>query len=731
MKRVATKLSLLIALVTALGLGLTATPEPAAAQTGTLSVSAGGPYTGAVGQTILMTATVTGLSAGDSINQYVWGPGDGTTKFGQSISHSYSYAGTFTVTLFVSTVLGQSQTVTTTATIGGTGGGLTISAGGPYTGSTGQAITMVGSATGITSGATATFQWTFGDGAAATGQGVTKAYAAAGTYNVVLTVTTTSGQSAVASTTATITGAGGGLTVSAGGPYSVAASQPVTLTGSVSGVTIGATAQFAWNFGDGTSGFGQSVSHTYATGGTYTVTLTVTTTSGQAGSASTTVTVGQSGTFTASAGGPYTATTGQPITLTANASGVASGATTTYTWTFGDGGSATGQQVAYIYNTAGSFTALVTVTTSAGQSTVAAAAVTVTGAGALTLTTGGPYSGQPNTALSLYAQAYLNSTTASVTYTWKFGDGTSASGQVVNKTYFSAGTYTITVTATTTTGQTTTATTTATIGGGTGQLSVSPGGPYSATTGQVMTFSGTVSGIASGATAQYGWSFGDGTSGSGQTVSHTYTNPGTYTVSFGVVTSTGQQSTASTTVTVSGAATGSLSLSAGGPYSAITGQALTLTGFASNAPSGATVQYSWNFGDGTSGSGQSTTKTYTSAGTYTVTLTASSSTGQTGSTTATVTVTGGASGATEQVTLYAGCNNLAITWPTGTSITLIVSALTPQSGLRAVWRYDNINQRFAGYSPIAGAPNDLLTANRMDAVFICMNNSGSVARPVI
>jgi PKD repeat protein len=50
----------------------------------------------------------------------------------------------------------------------------------------------------------------------------------------------------------------------------------VAFDGSASTDSDGTIAGYSWNFGDGTSGTGQTVSHTYATGSTYQATLTVT-----------------------------------------------------------------------------------------------------------------------------------------------------------------------------------------------------------------------------------------------------------------------------------------------------------------------------------------------------------------------------------------------------------------------------------------------------------------------
>lgn len=76
--------------------------------------------------------------------------------------------------------------------------------------------------------------------------------------------------------------------------------------------------------------------------------------------------------------------------------------------------------------------------------------------------------------------------------------------------------------------------------------------------------------------------------------------------------------------------------SAGGPYSAIVGQAISFNGSGSTDPDGDQLSYSWNFGDGTTGSGVAPTHTYQASGSYTVALTVSD--GRNGTATATTSV---------------------------------------------------------------------------------------------
>jgi hypothetical protein len=77
----------------------------------------------------------------------------------------------------------------------------------------------------------------------------------------------------------------------AGGPYTGQLSQPVEFDGTGSSDASGILTSFIWDFGDGSTGSGATVSHTYNAIGTYTVVLTVGNGCGVTSSDATTVTV--------------------------------------------------------------------------------------------------------------------------------------------------------------------------------------------------------------------------------------------------------------------------------------------------------------------------------------------------------------------------------------------------------------------------------------------------------
>ncbi len=93
-------------------------------------------------------------------------------------------------------------------------------------------------------------------------------------------------------------------------PSSTPGSLSVALDGSASSDSDGTVADWSWNFGDSTSGDGETVNHTYSAPGTYAVTLTVTGENGASDHVSHSVTVSVLFTLTVSTSGTGTVTSG-------------------------------------------------------------------------------------------------------------------------------------------------------------------------------------------------------------------------------------------------------------------------------------------------------------------------------------------------------------------------------------------------------------------------------------
>ena len=136
--------------------------------------------------------------------------------------------------------------------------------------------------------------------------------------------------------------------------------------------------QYVWDFGDGSTGSGATVQHSFATNGTSTVTLNITTGQGATDSTTREVTVNQANTapvasFTASCAGLVCSVDG-------SGSSDADGDSLTYSWAFGDGGTATGVTASHEYAAAGPRTITLTVSDGAesGVTTRAVNPVVVT-----------------------------------------------------------------------------------------------------------------------------------------------------------------------------------------------------------------------------------------------------------------------------------------------------------------------------------------------------------------
>jgi len=346
-------------------------------------------------------------------------------------------------------------------------------------------------------------------------------------------------------------------TADPGGPYSATEGVAITLDGSGSSDPDGSVASYAWTFGDGSTGSGVSPSVTYASAGTYTVSLTVTDDAGAKSAAATTNVTVSAGLKppVADAGGPYSGTVATAIGFDGTGSSDPDGSIVSFDWDFGDGSTGSGPTPSHAYASGGVFTVTLTVTDSDNLKDTASVSASVSDASGTqppVADAGGPYSGKTGLPIQFDGSGSADSDGTLSAYDWDFGDGNVGSGVTPVHTYAVAGDYTVTLTVTDDTGRSDSASAPVQVTDAVNQApTADPGGPYSAQPGASVSFDGNGSADGDGSIVAYAWNFGDGTSGSGPEPTHAYAAEGDYLVTLIVTDDAGTDSTmASTQVTV-------------------------------------------------------------------------------------------------------------------------------------------------------------------------------------
>ena len=367
---------------------------------------------------------------------YLWDFGDGSTSNVANPTKGYGATGTYTVTLTASNGSGcqsvTSSSLVVSSVANGPLAGFTIENTGQC--GTGAQFSFLNTSTHVGPGWIPTSIWDFGDGTTSTNTFVYgKTYSTTGYKTITLTVINSVGCS---STYSRILYVGTAPTASFT-PLFTACSKTVSFTNnSSSGVGI----TYDWNFGDNTTSTSTNPNITYASVGSYDVTLTVNN-QGCISTNTQTVEVGSSPTvsFSDSIG-----TCANNIVFVNNSS--VDYGDLTYLWDFGDGTTSILQTPVKAYASSGTKTVTLTATNSTGcsiSSTRSIIAVAATQAPIASFSHGAVESSCTNT------HSFMNTSSVSTgvpSYTWDFGNGVTSTTASPIITYNYPGTYLVSLT---------------------------------------------------------------------------------------------------------------------------------------------------------------------------------------------------------------------------------------------------------------------------------------------
>lgn len=455
----------------------------------------------------------------------------------------------------------------------------------------------------MSSGTITTYNWDFGDGSTSSLENPNHTYSNPGTYSVTLIVGSPHGCYDTTMNVITVN-----LQPSVVFNFNNDCQfAPVSFTEN-SNIQQGVINQWNWTFGDGSSSANQNPTHSYASSGTYTVGLTITSNFGCTASQTQTITIFDKPVAN------YITTQLSACTHTIgfiNTSNITSGSITSNNWSYGDGNTATTQNGSNTYANTGTFNVQLIVTSNMGCKDTVMYPVTISPLPVAAFTA--------NNVCLNNATTFTNSssvTSGFITFAnWQFGDGNQSTLTQPNYQYLSPGTYNVTLNITTNSNCSNSVT---------HQVTVNPLPNVLFTANNVCEGNNinyiNNSSISSGSISNYVWDFNsDGTpDNTNQNASNLFNTPGTYTTQLMAISNLNCVANYSLPVTVYPKPIVQFS-----SVPACQGVAITFTN-QSTIISGTITNYNWLFGDNTTSAGNNPLHLYNGFGTYNVTLTATS-----------------------------------------------------------------------------------------------------------
>jgi PKD repeat protein len=498
-----------------------------------------------------------------------------------------------------------------------------------------ESISFNGNLSSDSDGTVRTYLWYFGDGSMGKGAQLSHSYSDGSPspgmlYNVTLMVIDEDG--GIGKQTITVhvlnrppVAVAYGTTVNTLTPTSLGGGSSTDVDGKIS--------RYRWTLHNGSVLWGSPAVVKYADDGSYPVSLTVWDDDGASDSTEITVKVLNQPPVVRFSANRTIVGIGDPIRFDASGSTDADGGIANITWIFGDRTTSTGSVVDHSYSQNGSYTVSVVVVDDDGDPSIDTVKIIVGNSppGAVARADKG--------AVLTYEDIQFNGTSSFdiddniAAYAWDFGDGSSASGAIINHSYTDDGTYSVVLTVTDTAGA---------VGSSTLNVVVINRPPVASAqdievdTGDAALFTGSRSSDRDGYISEWRWDCGGGAVYSTANASHVWNEPGTYTVVLTVWDDDGASNSTQFNVTVNNRP----------PRAVLTASPLVTTlsipvdfnGSGSWDQDGEIVNWSWNFGDGARSFGVAVKHLFNSYGTFLTTLTVRDNDGGINSSTVTITV---------------------------------------------------------------------------------------------
>ena len=317
--------------------------------------------------------------------------------------------------------------------------------------------------------------------------------------------------------------------------------------------------------------------------------------------------------------GPYEGFPNDVVTFNSEGSYDPEGDTITILWSFGDGGSSSLDNPQHVYAAPGEYQVTLKVIDLEGGEASKTTKCIIDNRPPVS-EANGPYSGKAGSPVLFSSEGSYDPDGGSISYEWRFGDGSISGEANPSHTYSSKGDYSVTLIILdeqlAESKQTTKCKITENV-----EPVAESNGPYASLVGEQIKFSCSGSHDPDGVLTSTEWSFGDGGTSNDPNPTHVYTEEGIYNVELTLSDENGLQSIDRTECTVSKSDPTKPVAEANGPYRGLLGEEIKFYSEGSIDPDGVITSYIWDFGDGSSETLKNPSHVFGADRTYIVSLT--------------------------------------------------------------------------------------------------------------